>query len=101
MTPGFTGSRGAKDRGVSVLNSYPSSRGIINPPQNDRYWWSWRRCRHLVKVIKERGIETPAEWHRLARIFQSVSIYKKAYLRRELMDALSQASLDFLFGVSA
>ena len=91
-------------RRIGACPSYndSSSPGIIKPPKyHDQYWWSWRRCRHLVKVIKECGIENANEWHRLARIFQSVSIYKRAFIRHELAGVLSEASLDYLFGVKA
>ncbi len=98
MIPGSAASGGRKDRGGSVL-TYPSIPENIKPPQcYDRYWWSWRRCRHLVNVIKERGIENANEWHRLRWIFQTVSIYKRAFCRRELSGVLSEASLNYLFG---
>ncbi len=93
------GAAGVRRIGVYPSYNNPSSPGNIKPPQYyDHYWWSWRRCQHIVKVIKERGIETPAEWHRLARIFQSVSVYKRAFCRRELSGVLSEASLNYLFG---
>lgn len=94
------GAAGVRRIGAYPSLNNPSSPGNIKPPQyRDQYWWSWRRCRHLVQVIKSRGIENGNEWHRLARIFQSVSVYKRAYIHRELSDVLSQASLDFLFEV--
>ncbi|OPX71322.1 MAG: hypothetical protein A4E36_00088 [Methanoregulaceae archaeon PtaB.Bin009] len=95
MPPGSAASRGAKGRDIAL--TYPSPRWGINSCSHE-LWWSWRRCRFLVSVIKERGIENANEWHRLRRIFQTVSIYKRAFCRRELSGVLSEASLNFLFG---
>lgn len=95
MPPGSAASGGRKDR-ATVL-TYPSPRWGINFCSYE-LWWSWRRLRHLISVVKSRGIENANEWHRLRRIFQTVSIYKRAFCRRELSGVLSEASLNFLFG---
>jgi hypothetical protein len=61
------------------------------------YWWSHQRLRHLVSVIKSRGLENADEWERLAAICQIVSHTKKLFLYRELSPLFSQASMDYLF----
>jgi hypothetical protein len=94
MTPGSTASRGAKGRDIAL--TYPSPRWGINSCSHE-LWWSWRRCRHLVSVVRENGVGTTGEWYRLKKICNVVSDKKRAYLRGQFADVFSDASLAFLF----
>jgi hypothetical protein len=93
------GETGVRRIGAQPSLQYPFSSRTIKPsPYYARYWWSWRRLRYLVSVIKTRGIENGAEWQRLAFICQIVSHRKKGYLYRELSSLFSDGSLSYLFG---
>jgi len=94
---GGTGVRRIAEARTASLK-YPLSPQVINTsPYYERYWYSWRRLRYLVSVIKARGIENRGEWLRLRAIIGLVSVRKRAYLFRELQPLLSPGSIAFLF----
>ncbi len=66
--------------------------------ERDKDWWTYSRLKYLASYVKDHGIETPAQWKRLAAICHLVSGGERDYLFRELRSLFSESSLSYLFG---
>lgn len=87
----------AEERAGASLCS-PLSPRVIKQSYRYEQWVSWDRVRHIAFFVKTNGVRTAGEWRRLARICQTVSRPKRAFLYREFRAMFSPASLKFLFG---
>ena len=96
--PGHGAGERRIDKGSSSSPARLPSELSSELREQDRYWWTYSRLEYLVSYVKDHGIETPAQWKRLAAISHLVSGGERDYLYRELRSLFSESSLSYLFG---